>query len=140
MLTPFVQEARRFFPFFPLIAAEVRKDFNWNGYQFPRGRRVLLDLYGTNHDPRIWENPDKFYPERFCSRDEGTFDLIPQGGGSYHMNHRCAGEWVTISLMKSAVNFLTESIEYDAPQQDLHINLSRMPAIPESRFIIENVR
>jgi len=140
MLTNFVQEVRRFYPFFPLVAAEVRKDFDWNGYHFPRGRRVLLDLYGTNNDPRIWKNPGKFFPERFNNREEGDFDLIPQGGGSYHKNHRCAGEWITLALMKIAVKFLTDSIEYDVPNQDLTIDFARMPAIPESRFIIQNVR
>ncbi len=42
--------------------------------------------------------------------------------------------------MKQAVRLLTESMQYDVPEQDLRINLSRMPAIPESRFVIGNVR
>src|SRR3546814_15017346 len=48
----FVQEVRRFYPFFPAVAALVRREFEWRGYHFPSGRRVILDLYGTNHDPR----------------------------------------------------------------------------------------
>lgn len=60
----FVQETRRFYPFFPAVAARVRQEFEWQGYDFPRGRRVLLDLYGTNHDPGIWDRPDEFMPQR----------------------------------------------------------------------------
>jgi len=50
----FVQEVRRFYPFFPLVAAVVREEFEWRGYRFPKGRWVLLDLYATDHDERLW--------------------------------------------------------------------------------------
>ncbi len=42
--------------------------------------------------------------------------------------------------MKVALSSLTSSMQHDVPEQDLRINLSRMPAIPESRFVISNVR
>ena len=136
----FVQEVRRFYSFFPAIMARVRKDFDWNGYHFPKGTRTLLDLYGTDHDARIWENPETFRPERFRDWDGGAFNLIPQGGGDHYIGHRCAGEWIAIEFIKRAVTFLTTSIEYDVPDQDLRIDLTRMPTIPQSRFIIRNVR
>jgi fatty-acid peroxygenase len=66
----FVQEVRRFYPFFPAAAARVRDDFEWRGLRFPRGTLTLLDLYGTNHDPRTWAAPDVFRPERFVNRAE----------------------------------------------------------------------
>lgn len=139
-LTWFVQEVRRFYPFFPFVAAKVRKDFEWNDYQFKRGTLVLLDLYGTNRHPELWENPEIFQPERFRDRDDNPFNFIPQGGGSYDSNHRCPGEWITIALMKSGVYYLVNSIEYDVPEQDLSVDLSRIPALPKSRFVINNVR
>jgi fatty-acid peroxygenase len=101
---------------------------------------VLLDLYGTNHDARLWDKPDEFRPERFRKWSGSAFNFIPQGGGNHYRNHRCPGEWITIELMKDAVEFLAESIAYDIPPQDLRISMSRMPAIPRSRFVISNVR
>lgn len=139
-LTFFVQEVRRYYPFFPFVAALVRKDFNWKGYHFPEGTSVLLDLYGTNHDPKLWEKPDVFNPDRFRNRDDDPYSFIPQGGGNHDINHRCPGEWITIALMKNAIQFLNNEITYDVPDQNLNIPLSRIPAIPESRFIIKNVR
>ncbi len=62
----FVQEVRRFYPFSPAIFARVRRRFEWHGYEFKRGRRVLLDITSTNHDPRAWEAPDEFRPDRFA--------------------------------------------------------------------------
>lgn len=136
----FVQEIRRYYPFFPAVAARARQDFEWKGYRFARGQRVMLDLYGTNHDVRAWNAPDKFRPERFEQWDGSAFNFIPQGGGDHNVNHRCPGEWIAIALMKVAVEALVKRIKYDIPQQDLHIDFSRLPAIPRSRFIICNVR
>jgi fatty-acid peroxygenase len=137
----FVQEVRRFYPFFPFVGGRVRNEFDWRGRHFARGTWVLLDLYGTNHDARIWEEPGAFRPERFRRWDASAFNFIPQGGGDHYRDHRCAGERITIELTKRAVRLLTESMRYDVvPEQDLGIDLSRMPAIPESRFVIKNVQ
>lgn len=136
----FVQEVRRFYPFFPAVMARTRRDFEWKGYRFPEGARVMLDLYGTDHDPRSWDAPEEFRPERFRTWDGSPFDLIPQGGGDHHQGHRCPGEWIAIELMKAAVDFLAKELIYDVPEQDLRIDYSRLPALPRSRFVISNVR
>lgn len=136
----FVQEVRRFYPFFPIVAAITKKAFDWKGYHIPQGQWVLLDLYGTNHDNRSWSQPWEFRPERFREWDGSPFNFIPQGGGDHHQNHRCAGEWTTIEIMKTSLRMLTQVLDYDVPPQDLHVDRTKMPARPESGFIISNVR
>lgn len=136
----FVQEVRRFYPFFPSVLALVRQDFEWKGYPFPQGQRVVLDLYGTNHDARTWDARDEFRPERFRQWDASPFNFIPQGGGDHVLNHRCAGEWITIALMKVALSYLAGRLTYDVPDQDLRIDYARLPALPRSRFVLRNVR
>ncbi|MFG1918797.1 cytochrome P450 [Micromonospora sp. NPDC048898] len=136
----FVQEVRRYYPFFPIAAARVRRSFDWQGHHFPRGRRVLLDLYGTNHHPTLWPEPELFRPERFAGRHVDPFELIPQGGGEHWAGHRCAGEWITIDLMKRAVANLTGTMRYDVPVQDLALDLHRMPALPPLGLTLTNVR
>lgn len=137
---PFVQEVRRLYAFFPFIAAVVRDDFDWQGYRFPKGTRVMLDLYGTNRDERVWEDPDAFRPERFRQWDGSAYNFITQGGGDHYQHHRCAGEWISIALTEVGVKALTRWMQYDVPDQDLGINLSRMPMIPRSGFVIDNIR
>lgn len=137
---PFVQEVRRYYPFFPFVAAKVRRKFRWRDVKFPKGRLVLLDLYATNHDQKLWRNSGHFYPERFRHWEGSPFSFIPQGGGDHRHNHRCAGEWITIQITKSALVFLVEKMDYKVPQQDLSIDMSRMPAIPESRFKLKRVK
>lgn len=136
----FVHEVRRFYPFFPFIAGRAQDDFEWRGHLFGKGVWVILDIYGTNRDPRAWGDPEVFRPERFRDWDGSRFHFIPQGGGGHHEGHRCAGEGITIDLMKMAVNLLTTQMHYDVPEQDLRIRMSRAPAIPESRLVISNVR
>lgn len=138
--TWFAQEVRRFYPFGPFTGARVRKDFIWKDYEFKKGTLVLLDLYGTNHHSDIWKKPEGFIPERFRDWRGSPFSFIPQGGGEYEIGHRCAGEWVTIEAMKTSFDFLAGKLEYDVPPQDLRYSLVRMPSIPKSRFVIQNVR
>jgi fatty-acid peroxygenase len=136
---PFVHEVRRYYPLFPLVAARTRRSFDWHGYHFPRRRRVLLDLYGTNHHPDLWAEPHEFRPERFRHRSGDAYGFIPQGGGDPETGHRCAGERLTIELMKAALNQLT-AMTYDVPDQDLSISLRRIPTLPRSGFVLSNVR
>jgi fatty-acid peroxygenase len=128
----FVQEVRRWYPFFPAAIARVREDFAWKGFDFPRGRRVMLDLYGTNHDPRSWDAPDDFRPERFRRWDGNLYSFIPQGGGDHRFNHRCPGEWIASELMTVTARFLSQST-YSVPPQDLTLDYTRLPALPRRR-------
>ncbi len=136
----FVQEVRRYYPFFPVAPAIVKNDFFWGGHDFKKGTLVLLDLYGTNHHPELWENPNDFSPERFTSWDKSPFDLIPQGGGDYLTGHRCAGEWLTIAVMQRALDLLVNKMSYDVAEQDLSLSMKEMPSVPKSGFIIQNVQ
>lgn len=135
----FVQEVRRFYPFFPFAIAQVNKDFIWNGYVFEKGTNTLLDIYGTNHDPDVWDQPNEFHPNRFKDHKENSFNFIPQGGGDYFMGHRCAGEWLTIEMMKVSLHFLANKLDYDVPEQDFSYSMVSMPSIPKSKVIIQNV-
>lgn len=136
----FVQEVRRFYPFFPQIAARTRHDFQWKGYGFPQGRLTILDLYGTNHDPRLWTSPETFDPYRFSKGEPSPFGFIPQGGGDHAIHHRCPGESITIALMKVVLRFFVSEISYNVPTQDFTVRLNRIPTLPGSEFIIEKVR
>ncbi|MDQ8188429.1 cytochrome P450 [Pelagicoccus sp. SDUM812002] len=136
----FAQEVRRYYPFFPVVAARVSETFEWKGYTFPEGRLVVLDLYGTNHDPKDWDRPDAFLPERFPGASMCPFHFIPQGGGDPLRNHRCPGEGVAIELIQVAARFLTLRLDYTLPSQDLSVDRKRLPALPKSKVILSEVR
>ncbi|SFP56691.1 cytochrome P450 [Tranquillimonas alkanivorans] len=126
----FVLEIRRHYPFFPAVGARTTREFEWKGLPFPEGRLVLLDIWGTNRDPRTWSAPDDFRPERFAHRKPGPFEMIPQGGGDHPHNHRCSGEWITERMMAVTTRFFVEELEWDAPEQDLSLAYGELPARP----------
>ncbi|MDY0410288.1 cytochrome P450 [Paracerasibacillus soli] len=136
----FVQEVRRFYPFFPYAVARVREDFLWSGHDFKKGNLVLLDIYGTNRHPDLWLRPNEFDPSRFENWQGGLFDLIPQGGGNFIKDHRCPGEWLTIEVMKVSLNMLVNKMDYKVPKQNLQYSLVKIPSIPKSGFIMRHVR
>ncbi|HEX3628338.1 MAG TPA: cytochrome P450 [Verrucomicrobiae bacterium] len=136
----FAQEVRRFYPFFPALIAQTTHEFIWNGLEFPAHTRTMLDIYGTNHDPRAWRDPDQFVPERFKNGSATPFNFIPQGGGDAHTGHRCPGEFIALELIKLAVKFMTTEITYVVPDQNLKINFRHAPATIESGFVLSNVR
>ena len=138
-LEAFAQEVRRQAPFFPIIGGRAREPFDWQGHRFAKGDWVILDLYGTNHDPRSWSAPEAFRPERFLKRQPTPFDLIPQGGGEHLSGYRCPGEGIAVELTKLAARLLAARMRYDVPAQDLSIDLARVPALPRSGFVIRHV-
>jgi fatty-acid peroxygenase len=127
----FTHEVRRFYPFTPFLAGRAARDLTLQGQAIPAGTLVLLDVYGQNHDPALWERPYEFRPDRFIGRQIGEFDLIPQGGGDPRTGHRCPGERITIALLGTLAQRLAR-LDYYLPPQDLDIDLSRIPARPTS--------
>jgi fatty-acid peroxygenase len=139
-LGAFVDEVRRFYPFFPFVGGRVLEPFQWRNHRFKKRDWVLFDLYGTNHDPRIWGDPDTFRPERFLERKFGPYELVSHGAGDARVTHRCPGEWITVEQLKAILHVVAYEITYDVPRQDLRIDLTRIPASPGSGLILTNLR
>ena len=56
------------------------------GYQIPKGTLIIGNLHGIHNNPKEWQNPREFRPERFITED-GSFSvghkpLFPFGTGS----------------------------------------------------------
>ncbi|WP_371129716.1 cytochrome P450 [Streptomyces sp. 2231.1] len=94
-------EVRRSYPFAPFVGGLAATDLHWDGQDIPAGSMVLLDLYGQNHDPRVWPDPYAFDPSRFLDREHDRDTLVPQGGGPA-AHHRCPGEDVTLTVLETS--------------------------------------
>ncbi|EGJ20835.1 putative fatty acid beta hydroxylase (cytochrome P450) [Cereibacter sphaeroides WS8N] len=135
----FAEEVRRASPFFPFTAAVTTQPITWEGYDFPEGQWLLLDLYGTTHDPRHFPEPTRFRAERMLSWAGQDEAFIPQGAGDVARTHRCPGEMITVELMKEAIRLLCCEMDYEVPAQDLGVRLNRMPAQPRSGMILSAI-
>lgn len=139
-LENFIQEVRRYYPFTPFVGAIVKKHFSWNQCEFMKGTLVLLDVYGINHDSRLWDNPYSFDPERFRDFNGDPFAFIPHGGGDPAKGHRCPGEGFTVEIMKVSLDFLVNKIDYIVPEQDLSYDMGKIPTFPKSGFIMSSIK
>ncbi|MGY5882641.1 cytochrome P450 [Modestobacter lacusdianchii] len=139
----FAHEVRRFYPFAPFIGGRSPQEVEWDGERVPAGSMVLLDLWGTDHDPQLFPEPFAFRPERFLAGDEvreiGAWELVPQGAGDPRTGHRCPGEDITVAVL-SALALRLARLEYTLPEQDLDISLRRIPSRPASGVVLTDVR
>jgi fatty-acid peroxygenase len=124
----FAHELRRFYPFVPMLAARVRRSVTFQGRTLPRGRRVLLDVYGTLHDPNLWTAPAVFDPDRFRHDETDCAVYIPQGGGDVTTGHRCPGERIAVELIKIATRRIVETPHREPVPT--RIPMDRMPTRP----------
>lgn len=137
----FIQEMRRYYPFFPMLPAFATKDVEIDGYMIPKDSWVVLDLYGTNHDERSMESPEVFRISRYLGKEkhisyDEEYEMIAQGGGKFEAMHRCAGEWITLHTLRVFSDQLVNKYEFSVPNQDWSIPMNQFPTFPNSKALV----
>ncbi|HEY8036202.1 MAG TPA: cytochrome P450 [Methylobacter sp.] len=83
LLSNAVEEGLRFNSSAPITARTAIESFEFNGVQFASGDTVFLALDSANHDPEVFDEPDRFWIERSPT----TKKSLAFGHGS----HYCLG-------------------------------------------------
>ncbi|HVU91322.1 MAG TPA: cytochrome P450, partial [Jatrophihabitans sp.] len=128
VLEAFAHEVRRHYPFVPMLAARAKASAEVGGCPVRPGRRVLLDVYGTLHDPALWAEPERFDLDRFLGVEPDPFTYFPQGGGDPATGHRCPGERIAVELIKTAARHLVG--DRPSASRSGGYSLRRMPSRP----------
>lgn len=95
-----VSEAMRLYPPVWGIGRQSIAADTVGGYQLPAGAVVNMSPWVTHRDPAIWEEPDRFDPDRFLperSKDRPRFAYFPFSGGP----RLCIGE--SFALMEAQI-------------------------------------
>lgn len=137
----FIQELRRYYPFFPMLPAISLRAVEVDGYTIPEDSWVVLDIYGTDHDSRHIENPETFKVDRYVqnAKDisyEEEYEMIAQGGGDFRTMHRCAGEWITLHTLRVLSNHLVNKFNFTIPEQDFEIAMDQFPTYPKDGVLL----
>uniref|UniRef100_A0ACD5V342 Uncharacterized protein n=1 Tax=Avena sativa TaxID=4498 RepID=A0ACD5V342_AVESA len=81
-----IKEVLRLHPPAPLhIPRETREDCQIMGYDIPKGTNVFINVFAISRDPKYWDNPEEFKPERFENNNIDYygkhFEYTPFGAG-----------------------------------------------------------
>ncbi|XP_077967461.1 vitamin D 25-hydroxylase-like [Styela clava] len=90
----FIQEIFRYRPTLPLaIAHETTSEIRIGNFKIPKNTMITPNIWAAHRDPKPFENPNKFRPERFIDENGGFIpcdDVIPFSIGNRH----CIGEHI----------------------------------------------
>ncbi|XP_074596369.1 cytochrome P450 2J6-like [Brevipalpus obovatus] len=89
----FIHETLRYRTNVPInLPRFCTKDVYLGKHLIPRGTIVVINFYAIDHDPTLWSDPQKFYPERFLPGDQSKAvfpsHLTPFAAGK----RKCIGE------------------------------------------------
>lgn len=89
-----LMETLRFFPVAPFgIPHNTTTNTKLGKLDIPKDTGVLFNAYGVNHDPKLWDEPDTFRPERFLDPSTGKLRREPLPLVTFGMGPRtCPGE------------------------------------------------
>jgi cytochrome P450 len=116
-MTAVVNETLRVRPVVPLVVRMLTQELQVGPYALPAGTRVVPSIYLTNRNPRVYERPGEFLPERFLdasgTQATNSFSWIPFGGGI----RRCIGASFALLEMKVMLRTMLSELEPRLPSQ-----------------------
>jgi cytochrome P450 family 135 len=112
-MTAVVNETLRVRPVVPIVVRMLQGELQVGGYRLPKGTRVVPSIYLTNRNPRVYEEPKEFRPERFLVDGPETFSWIPFGGGI----RRCIGASFAQLEMKLILRTVLSELEPRLPKR-----------------------
>ncbi|OEL36240.1 Cytochrome P450 81D11 [Dichanthelium oligosanthes] len=108
-----VKETLRLCPVAPVIPAhEAMEDCTVGGFDVRRGTMILVNTWAIHRDPKLWDSPEEFRPERFLHADmvtTATVPMLPFGLG----RRRCPGEGLAMRLVSLTLAALVQCFEWD---------------------------
>ncbi|KAM9425628.1 cytochrome P450 17A2 [Pholidichthys leucotaenia] len=118
-----INEGMRIRPVSPvLIPHTALKDSSIGGHAVSQGTRVLVNMWSIHHDPKNWNKPDLFNPDRFLD-DRGQRVsppcFLPFGAGP----RVCVGELLARLELFLFLSSLLQRMSFGLPHGDSPPNL-----------------
>lgn len=118
-----VKETLRLHPPLFMLLRVAMKDFEYDGYVFPKGTHLIASPTVTHRIPELFKDPDRFDPDRYGpgrEEDKRRFAFQAFGGGA----HKCLGNAFALLQIKSIFALLLRRFEFsgygDPLESDFH--------------------
>ncbi|EOY12081.1 Cytochrome P450 71D10, putative [Theobroma cacao] len=123
-LASVIKETLRLHPSLPLLLPrESRENCEIMGYQVPVKTNVIINAWAIGRDPKYWNEPETFYPERFLKTStdfKGTdLEYIPFGAG----RRMCPGIMFALPNIELPLAKLLYHFDWNLPSGMRHENL-----------------
>ena len=127
-----VRESLRLYPSAYVLFRQALQDVEIGGYRIPAGTTVTLPQFRLHADPRFWDDPDAFRPERWTDEMEAElpdYAYFPFGGGPRH----CIGMRFAMTELSLLVPTIAQRVAFDLesdPEPERQASVTLRPANP----------
>ncbi|XP_052525924.1 steroid 21-hydroxylase isoform X4 [Tympanuchus pallidicinctus] len=120
LLRATVTETLRLRPPAPLALPHcARRHSSIAGIPVPAGSIVIPNLFAAHHDPKIWDRPAEFLPERFLQPGAPWRALLPFGCGA----RSCVGEALARAELFVFLGYILQRFRLEPPSDGALPNL-----------------
>ncbi|KAK9163760.1 hypothetical protein Syun_004662 [Stephania yunnanensis] len=121
-----INETLRLYPVGPIVTHESSQDCTIGGHHVPAGTMLQMNLWAVHRDPKLWDSPTEFRPERFegLEWDNLGFKLIPFGSG----RRRCPGEGLGLRMVGLTIGLLIQCFEWEREGEEM-VDMSEGPGL-----------
>lgn len=122
------REALRYVAPVPVMMRSAVRDTDILGHYVPADTLVVVLPWVTHRDPDVWDDPDRFDPERFApggeAEDKHPYAWIPFGGGV----HKCIGLHMAGVQIRAVLHQVLRRFEWSLePGHALRLDTSTLP-------------
>jgi cytochrome P450 family 135 len=122
-----VTETLRLRTVLPGMARTLSQPATVGPYTFPAGVTLLGVGLLMHRDPRIYDQPEEFRPERWLGERPGTYTWFPFGGG----RRRCIGAAFAQMEMRVALRTMLDRLDWETagkrPERQKNFHISLIP-------------
>ncbi|MCB0705423.1 MAG: cytochrome P450 [Saprospiraceae bacterium] len=110
-----IEEGMRLYPPAYAVGRMAAFDTEIGGFEVPKDSIIYLSIYALHRDPKIFESPDAFQPERFLpdAPDIPKNAYIPFGFGP----RKCVGYQFAMMEMQLLLPMLVQSFNFKFPDK-----------------------